>query len=130
MSLLSKVLAPKFFEVVRTQQQLGYIVSLGSQSSAKFTYLFAVVQTEFPPDFTRSRIDAFLDDHWTFVEEKLDEDEFQTCRAGLLSELKIRPKNLSEEMGQYSKEFNERTYNFHRREECISFLEATATLDG
>merc|ERR1719272_2445265 len=86
MNLLGKVLSPKFFEVLRTQQQLGYVVQMVPQTSAAFTYLVAVIQGEFAPDYVRGRIDSFCDDHFKMVEETLTEEEFQTCKAGLLAE--------------------------------------------
>jgi len=130
MNLLNKVLSPKFFDVVRTQQQLGYIVQLGANAQAKFFYLIAVVQTEFPPDYVRSRIDAFLDEHFKFVNEALTEEEFQTCLAGLLSELKMKPKNLAEELARYQRYFGDRSYDYSRRKRAIAFLESAATLEG
>ena len=33
------------------------------------------------------------------LEESLAEEEFEVCRAGILSELKQKPKNLGEERG-------------------------------
>jgi len=129
MYLLANVLSPKFFDILRTQQQLGYIVQLGASPSLKFTYLNAMVQTEFAPDYVRGRIDAFLDEHFIMVEEKLTEEEFQTCRAGLLSELKTKPKNLGEEMGHYSRAFTNRSYDFARRGRMIEYLDKGVTLD-
>eukprot|EP00747_Dinoflagellata_sp_TGD_P008788 gnl/TRDRNA2_/TRDRNA2_118403_c1_seq1.p1 gnl/TRDRNA2_/TRDRNA2_118403_c1~~gnl/TRDRNA2_/TRDRNA2_118403_c1_seq1.p1 ORF type:complete len:401 (-),score=92.38 gnl/TRDRNA2_/TRDRNA2_118403_c1_seq1:31-1116(-) len=124
LKLLDKVLAPKFFDILRTQQQLGYIVQLASsRASGKFSYLVAVIQTEFPPDYVRGRVDAFFQDHFAFIEEKLDDEEFETCRAGLIAELKMKPKNLHEELGHYSNAFNQRTYDFGRRKRTIEFLE-------
>eukprot|EP00440_Ansanella_granifera_P073275 gb/GFBE01079513.1/.p1 GENE.gb/GFBE01079513.1/~~gb/GFBE01079513.1/.p1 ORF type:complete len:127 (+),score=28.71 gb/GFBE01079513.1/:1-381(+) len=90
--LLDKAISPKFFDVLRTQQQLGYIVQMAGTVGMKFPYLIAVVQTEFEPNYVRGRIDSFLDEHLTFVEEKLTEEEFETCRAGLIAELKMKPK--------------------------------------
>jgi len=129
LNLLNKVLSPKFFDIVRTQQQLGYIVQLATNASAGFCYLLAVVQSEFPPDYVRSRIDAFLDEHFTFVSEALTEEEFEVCRAGLLSELRMKPKNLVEELSRYQRHFSDRTYDFERRRRAISFVESQASLD-
>lgn len=130
LNLFKTALSAKFFDVVRTQQQLGYIVSLGNSLSSKFCYLFAVVQTEYPPDYTRSRIDACLDDLFKFVQDELGEEEFETCRQGLLSDLKMKPKNLGEEMGKFHRSFWMRTYDFDRHDHAIAFLEnAESSLD-
>eukprot|EP00442_Polarella_glacialis_P001835 CAMPEP_0115050428 /NCGR_PEP_ID=MMETSP0227-20121206/1776_1 /TAXON_ID=89957 /ORGANISM="Polarella glacialis, Strain CCMP 1383" /LENGTH=986 /DNA_ID=CAMNT_0002434277 /DNA_START=64 /DNA_END=3025 /DNA_ORIENTATION=+ len=127
--LLEKALGAKFFDVLRTQQQLGYIVQMASSIGMRFSYLIAVVQTEFPPDYTRSRIDSFLTEHLDFAEKTLSEEEFQVCRAGLLAELRVKPKNLREEQGRYSRAMSDRTFDFGRRQRAIEFLENQASLD-
>lgn len=128
-TLLDKVLAPKFFDIIRTQQQLGYIVHLGASLASKFVYLIAVVQTEFPPDYVRGRIDDFLKSHFTYVQEELTADEFQTCRLGMVASLRMTPKNLAEEMGRYDKGFADRTYDFTRRQQAIEYLENAVTFE-
>jgi len=95
----------------------------------QFSYLYAVVQTEFPPDYVRSRIDSFLDDHLKAVEETVTSEEFETCRAGLLSELMMKHKTLQEEGGRYLRHFTNRTYDFERRQRCIDFVQKEASLE-
>lgn len=129
MQVFEKVVGAKFFEILRTQQQLGYIVQMGSTVGLKFPYIIAVVQTEFDPNYVRSRIDSFLDDHLKFVEETLTDEEFQVCKAGLLAELKMKPKNLREEASRYARAINTRTYDFGRRQRAIDFLEKQASLE-
>jgi len=126
--LINKVLAPKFFEVLRTQQQLGYIVQMAAQPGCTFTYLLAQVQGEFAPDYIRSRLDAFFDEHFRMIEETLTEEEFQTCKAGLLSEYETASKNLSDEQGRYYKYVSWRTYEFDRRDKLVAFLKEKASL--
>lgn len=130
LNLLDKVLSPKFFDVLRTQQQLGYIVGMGPSVGVAFSYLLGQVQTEFPAEYTRSRIDAFLDEHFLWIEKELTEEEFQTCRAGLLAELKQRPKNLHEEASHWQRAFTNRTFDFERRAKMIQFLEDVASREG
>lgn len=130
LSVLSTALSPKFFDVLRTQQQLGYIVQMGGAPSLRFSYLLAQVQTEFPPDYVRGRIDSFLEEHLAWIEDGLSEDEFQTCKRGVLSELHTKPKNLQEEAARYTRAFMLRTYDFERRQRLIAHLEQTATLES
>jgi insulysin len=126
MQLLASVLSSKFFDELRTQQQLGYIVGMQAGASSKFNYLIAVVQTEFPPDYTRSKIDEFINEKFAFVLNDLEQDEFDRCRSGLLSELKVKPKNLGEEMGRYAGALSSRTFDFDRLNRSISFMEGDA----
>lgn len=126
--LLSKVLGAKFFDVLRTQQQLGYIVHSVSRCTMKFVYLISVVQTEFPPDYVRSCIEAFFEEHYTWIEEALTEGEFEACRAGLLSELQASHKSLGEEAAHYFGSIVDRTYDFERRGREIEYVAKVARL--
>merc|ERR1711920_1168914 len=81
LALAAKVLGSKFFDVLRTQQQLGYIVQMAQSNTSAFDYLVAVIQTEYPPDYIRARIDKFLEEQLE-AGEALGEEEFETCRAG------------------------------------------------
>jgi len=127
--VFNKVLSSKFFDVLRTQQQLGYIVGMGGQIGVSFNYVVAQVQTEFEPNYTRSRIDAFFDENFDWLQSGLTLEELETCCAGVLSELKTKPKNLSEEFGRYSRHWTYRTYAFGHRAELIEFLERGVTPD-
>jgi insulysin len=126
LNLVSAILSSKYFDELRTKQQLGYIVGMNNSRSSKFNYLVAVVQTEFPPDYVRAQINDFLDQHFKFIEETLDEEEFNTCLQGLLSDLKMKPQNLSEEFSRFAGPFAERTYDFGRRQRSIDFVESDA----
>jgi len=121
--LLSKLLSSKFFDILRTQQQLGYIVGMGVSPGVNFSYVTAQVQSEFSPEFVRSRIDAFFTEHLDWLEDGVLEEEFQTCLRGVLSELKMKPKNLSEEFSRFQSAFLKRTYDFERRDQQIALLE-------
>lgn len=124
LSLLSAVLSSKFFDQLRTQQQLGYIVAMQNGKSNKFCYFLAVVQTEFPPAYARGQISKFLDEQFDFLDSELQAEEFETCRQGVLSDLKVKPKNLGEEMARYSGPFSSRSYDFDRRERAIAFVDS------
>lgn len=127
LKLADRVLGSKFFDILRTQQQLGYIVGLQVTKSGRFQYLVCVIQTEFPPDYVRSRIDSFLNEHLEWVAEKLSDTEFETCRTGVLAELRTKPKNLIDEMGHYSGAFLERTFDYERRQNVIHAVESVVT---
>ncbi|CAE7727896.1 DEGP1, partial [Symbiodinium microadriaticum] len=88
---------------------------MGTAPSQSFTYIVAQVQSEFDPAFVRSRVDAFFDEHFAWLEDGVKEEEFQTCLRGVLSELKMKPKNLSEEFGRFQTAFIKRSYDFDRK---------------
>lgn len=128
--LFCSVLSSKFFTILRTQQQLGYIVGMNYQRTHAFNYIAAQIQSEFHPDYVRGRINAFFAEHLPWVINELEDEEFQTCKAGVVSELQVKAKNLSEEEGRYSAAFQQRTYNFGRRAQLLAWVEEHATLDA
>merc|ERR1712028_335246 len=102
---------------------------MGPNMSAKFSYLTFLIQTEFPLDYARGRVDAFLSEYTKWIAESLTDEEFNTCREGVLSELKTKPKNLGEEMSNWTRSLSERTYDFGARKRLIARLETGATLE-
>ncbi|CAE7210328.1 IDE [Symbiodinium natans] len=123
--LLDKAISSKFFDLLRTQQQLGYIVHLVASVPVMAPYLLAFIQTEFNPNYVRGCMEKFLDKHFSFVEETMTDEEFETCKAGLLSELRLKPKNIAEEAKRFSRVFTDRTFDFDRRARSIRFVEAS-----
>eukprot|EP00913_Durusdinium_trenchii_P009536 g8961.t2 len=114
--LLDKVLSAKFFEILRTQQQLGYIVQMAASVPLKSPMIVALVQTEFLPDYVRGCIGKFMEEHFHFVEESLGAEEFEVCKSGLISQLRMKPKNLREEAARFTSQLHDRTFDFGRRE--------------
>lgn len=125
--LLDKVLSAKFFEILRTQQQLGYIVQMAASVPLKSPMIVALVQTEFLPDYVRGCIGKFMEEHFHFVEESLGAEEFEVCKSGLISQLRMKPKNLREEAARFTSQLHDRTFDFGRRERGAQFAE-TVTL--
>eukprot|EP00933_Yihiella_yeosuensis_P068488 TRINITY_DN7416_c2_g1_i1.p1 TRINITY_DN7416_c2_g1~~TRINITY_DN7416_c2_g1_i1.p1 ORF type:complete len:628 (-),score=100.91 TRINITY_DN7416_c2_g1_i1:371-2143(-) len=124
-SLLVRVLNPRFFEELRTKQQLGYIVQTSWAEREGFLRVIFTVQSEFPPDYVRSRMDAFLDQYLHFAENELDEAEFSRQREGLRANLAEAPKNMQEEFGRYWAEIASRRYVFDRRDQKLGIVQTT-----
>jgi len=125
-SLLVRLLSPRFFEEIRTKQQLGYITQMTWSEGEGSLSIKCLVQTEYPPEFARGRIEAFLKEHFAWVEAELDEEEFAKQRAGLASNLREAPKNLAEEFGQHWDEIVLKRYDFSHREKELRALEAAS----
>jgi len=124
--LLAQILSAAFFQELRTEQQLGYVVSLTASVQEAFVYVNCIVQTEFPLDLVQGRIDAFLIKKLDWIEspEGLSEDEFSTHCQGMLSKLKHQPTNLSEDFEQNWSEVASRRFDFDRRERRQHLVEA------
>eukprot|EP00656_Telonema_subtile_P056373 TRINITY_DN8994_c0_g1_i1.p1 TRINITY_DN8994_c0_g1~~TRINITY_DN8994_c0_g1_i1.p1 ORF type:complete len:937 (+),score=241.05 TRINITY_DN8994_c0_g1_i1:184-2994(+) len=127
--LLKSILGQKFFDVLRTQQQLGYVVGMGASRNKHFLSLQCLVQSEYAPSHIQGSIDAFLEEHFAWVQDGLLDAELQQCLAGLISQLETRPKSLREEFNQYQTAFERQTYDFAVRDAMIRFLKQGVEMD-
>merc|ERR1712039_836359 len=116
-SLVVRILGPRFYDELRTKQQLGYSVQMTWNDQIEFVAVVCSVQSEYPPDYVRSRIDEFLNEQLHWVETELDEMEFLRQRGGLVSILAEAPVNLQEEFDEYWSEISLRRYDFRWREQ-------------
>jgi len=130
LQLLESILSQKFFDVLRTQQQLGYIVGMNAyQTRHTMMYVRCYIQSEFIPGHVDGAIDAFLAEHFEWVQTSLGEEELAQCLAGLISKLSERPKNLNQEFSRYKTHFDDRTYGFEARTKMLAFLGKGVTME-
>jgi len=116
-ALLTQILAEPAFNVLRTREQLGYIVSCSQMVSVGESDigLRIVVQSERGAVYLEERVEAFLDE----MREKLDEmtdAEFKEQQAGLERRWKEAPKNLGEETNRYWTHIDSGYLDFLRRD--------------
>ena len=115
-SLLVQILSEPAFNVLRTQEQLGYIVSC-SQWGLPGDVHFGIrilVQSERHPTYLEERVEAFLD----FMKSKLEnmpESEFSEQKTGLERKWKEAAKNLVEETNRYWAQIESGVFDFYRR---------------
>ena len=123
--LLTQILSEPAFNVLRTKEQLGYIVSASQwvAPGANESGLRIVVQSERGPIYLEERIEAFLE-HMKGVIEAMSEDEFLEQKAGLERRWTEAPKNLSEEVNRHWAHIDSGYLDFLRRESCRSWIES------
>lgn len=114
-SLLTQILSEPAFNVLRTREQLGYIVSCTSWTlpGSSEKGLRIVVQSERKPKYLESRVEAFFDE----MKEKLESlsvDEFESHRSGLEKKWLEVSKNLGEEFSKYMVHVNSGHWDFLR----------------
>lgn len=126
-SLSNQIIKPGYFQQLRTEQQLGYIVTsylysmldvpglaFGVQSpAADAAHLFAQTET-----FLGSILDS----------EALTEEQFLRHRSALLQLLQEEPKNMWEQSDRYWQDIASAHYSFDSREKIIEAL-GKITLD-
>lgn len=121
-ALLIQILTEPAFNVLRTQQQLGYIVSCspwhlpGSGNAG----VRIVVQSEKGPSYLDERVEAFLDDMKGVIED-MKEEVFEEQKTGLERKWREEAKNLNDETGRYWAHIDSGYLDFFRRERLNVF---------
>ncbi|OXG84088.1 insulysin [Cryptococcus neoformans Gb118] len=128
LSLFSQIAAEPCFDILRTKQQLGYIVSgHASQTTGTMGYT-VLVQSERDPVYVETRIEAFLDGLKEIIEE-MSEEEFEKHKQSLISKKEEKPKNLAEETKRFWGRIQDRYFEFSRRENDVAELRKTTKQD-
>ena len=123
LSLLAQLAHEPVFNVLRTKEQLGYLVFSSARAATGSMGFRILLQSEKPAAYLETRVEAFLEYFKTFLEEMSDED-FQTARQGLISKKMEKPKNLHGESSRFWVAVGDGYYDFDRREyrsgaECV-----------
>ncbi|KAF7969517.1 hypothetical protein HWV62_27003 [Athelia sp. TMB] len=117
-SLLIQILTEPAFNVLRTKEQLGYIVHCSSWvlSGAGSSGVRIVVQSEKGPAYLETRVDAFLDSMQA-VMESMSEEEFAEQKDGLERRLTEKMKTVSEETNLFWSHIDSGYLDFLRRKQ-------------
>ena len=101
------------FDQLRTKEALGYIVSTGAIYNAGVDGMYILVQSERPPQYLRSRVEAFLVQFRAKL-EAMSEGEFATLKSAVVDKKRERPKRLSQWAQRLAGEIERQTYFFDR----------------
>lgn len=98
--LLNTIMYTQFFNILRTKEQLGYILSTQISYQGNFIYKngFFKLLIQSPiknGDYLLKRVDKFLDEFYEYL-QKLNENDFNDFKQGELSILKDNYTTLSE----------------------------------
>ena len=115
-SLLTQILSEPTFNVLRTQEQLGYVVMCSPWvlAGSGCSGIRIVIQSERGPAYLESRVDAFLDGMKTVIEEMKDE-EFADQKNGLEKKLMEKVKTVQEETNIFWTHIDSGYLDFFRR---------------
>ncbi|MFK0573011.1 insulinase family protein [Endozoicomonas sp.] len=100
-ALLGRLLANPFFNNLRTEQQLGYVVFAGPRPFEKHPGVIFVVQSpKLDPIGIEGRVDQFLSSQVAALAE-LTDDELEQYRQGLIGDLLKKDDNLDERNARF-----------------------------
>ncbi|EDV22870.1 uncharacterized protein TRIADDRAFT_28404 [Trichoplax adhaerens] len=119
--LFCQVINEPCFDILRTKEQLGYIVFSGVRRAHGAQGLRVLVQSDHNPAFVESRIEAFMVSMKEHL-ELLTEENFRKHLNALIIRKSEKPKKLNEECHRYFSEIVSRQYNFDRDNIEINYL--------
>jgi secreted Zn-dependent insulinase-like peptidase len=127
--LTAQIIKSGFFQQLRTEQQLGYIVSAFSWPRLDVPGLVLLIQS---PSASAPDVAAAIEAFMTRVEDGLDDEQFMRHREALMQEIRRPDKNLWERSEFYWQSIAKKEFDFDGRDAMAAAVEGfdrTAWLD-
>ena len=126
-SLANIIMADKFFDQLRTQEQLGYTTGMSRAFfDSSFNHLIAItfiIQSNVKdPNYLDERITAFINDYYTNVISHFSESDFDKHKNTLVKKLEKPYNNMSSEAYNDIKIITEGDYIFNSKSQLIKRL--------
>ena len=96
LSLLVHLIHEPAFDQLRTQEQLGYVVSTSTSIAVSSMALEIKIQSTRAPWYLEERVETFLEQFRDTL-AGISQEDFAAKKDGLIIKLLARPKNLYEE---------------------------------
>lgn len=125
--LAAQMIQPEYFRQLRTEQQLGYVVSANGRAIAKRGGITFIVQS--PTASAAAVEEATLKFVQTFNQTPIDAENFAQQKSGLIAQLLEKPKNLGEQSQRYWSDLTEDVDTFDSRQQIASLVEALTVDD-
>uniref|UniRef100_A0A8C5V742 Insulin-degrading enzyme n=1 Tax=Microcebus murinus TaxID=30608 RepID=A0A8C5V742_MICMU len=128
LELFCQIISEPCFNTLRTKEQLGYIVFSGPRRANGIQGLRFIIQSEKPPHYLESRVEAFLITMEKSIED-MTEEAFQKHIQALAIRRLDKPKKLSAECAKYWGEIISQQYNFDRDNIEVAYLKTLTKED-
>jgi len=119
-ALTAQVISSGFFEQLRTEQQLGYVVGAFNFPKAEVPGLVLLVQS---PVADAGAVAAAMQKFMQGVLPSLDEERFQRHKVSLVSDIMRPDKNLFERAEFYWQSISRKQWDFAGRERLAKAVE-------
>jgi secreted Zn-dependent insulinase-like peptidase len=124
MGVSAQMLSADFYTKLRTEQQLGYIVSSGAYPVMDVPGMIFLVQSPVAgPAQLQQQIELYLQQRKEQL-AAVSEEEFMRHRDSLLSRLSEAPQNLSEQADRYWQDIGQGYFQFDSRQQLIAAMTA------
>ncbi|XP_034948180.1 insulin-degrading enzyme isoform X2 [Chelonus insularis] len=121
LELLAQIMSEPCFNILRTKEQLGYIVYSGIRKSNGAQGLRIIVQSDRHPSYVEHRIETFIESMLDRLVNMSDE-EFNRHKTSLATRRLEKPKMMSILSGMFWSEIISRQYNFDRDNIEVAYL--------
>ncbi|WP_223671157.1 insulinase family protein [Kangiella shandongensis] len=122
--ILSHLLKHRFYDSLRTQQQYGYIVQMFNFNFDQTPGLGLLIQSpKAHPAVLMQKFDEFIQDQPDYL-SSLSQEAYDSQVKGLLSNLDKRLDNLSQKLGELSKDLYDNKYKFNSKKQLIEAVKA------
>ncbi|GAA6026785.1 hypothetical protein JCM8097_005860 [Rhodosporidiobolus ruineniae] len=122
LSLFAQLAKVPVFQTLRTQEQLGYIVSSSSWVINAYAGFRVILQSERPAEYLDERVEALWADKFKEHLSAMSEEDFAKERESLVAKKLEKPKNLGQETSRYWQEVETGELNFAHRERQASLI--------
>ncbi|VEN56875.1 unnamed protein product [Callosobruchus maculatus] len=128
LELFAQIIQEPCFNILRTKEQLGYIVFSGIRRSNGVQGLRIIVQSDRHPNYLDTRIEEFLENMLTYITEMSDE-EFLRHREALARHRLEKPKQLASLSNRFWSEITSQQYHFDRANVEVAYLRTLSKND-
>lgn len=111
-----------FFDVLRTQEQLGYLVNMSLKDRGSAIGIRCAIQSERDPLYLDARMETFLASLPAAIAAMPDED-FARVQSALVGKLRERKTRLGTETAAYWDQIARQAYEFDRAERDAQAVE-------
>lgn len=123
MFVLEKVLSASFFNALRTEQQLGYIVRASGMILARVPGMSFLVQSpSHDAADIHARINTFLAQYYEEI-KRFDDVWFEKQKQAVMLQLKEEPKNQAIQASDYWSDLNLGYTTFDSRQQMMAILQ-------
>ncbi|GME76069.1 unnamed protein product [Ambrosiozyma monospora] len=127
--LIAQIMHEPFFNRLRTQEQLGYVVFSGIRETRTTYGLRLLIQSEKSTFYLLERIQSFLSKLGSTTISQMSEKEFQKHVGAVITKKQTKLKNLREARSRFWNRIATGYYDFNRRETDVSILKTLTLQD-
>ncbi|MEZ5572116.1 MAG: insulinase family protein [Halioglobus sp.] len=125
-ALTAQVMSSGFFQELRTEQQLGYVVGTFNYPKMEIPGLVMLVQS---PVADAAAVSKAMQDFMLRVEPELDQEQFERHKVSLVSDILRPDKNLNERAEYYWQAIARKEFDFNARQQLADAVGALTLKD-